>query len=80
MENNTKTVVLEQSTNTHVLEGQVINEKDYGNGIMSVETANPGAIVTHGEHGTLTMETRKTFKYIQQELNPVSGAIMNAID
>lgn len=74
-----KTLVLEQSTNTHVLEADRIVMKKLGNGIIQLKISGNG-IVTHGEHGTIKTEAENVIKYIQQEINPISGIIQNAFD
>jgi hypothetical protein len=71
--------VLEPSSNTHVLEAESITKTDLGNGILELDIKGDG-IVTHGEHGTLKTESEKVFKYVQQELNPVSQRLQNAFD
>ena len=72
-------LVLEQSTNTHVLEADRIVMKKLGNGIIQLKISGNG-IVTHGEHGTIKTEAENVIKYIQQEINPISGIIQNAFD
>ena len=74
-----ETLVLEQSTNTHVLEADRIVMKKLGNGIIQLKISGNG-IVTHGEHGTIKTEAENVIKYIQQEINPISGIIQNAFD
>jgi len=72
-------VVLEPSTNTHVLEADAVVKNDLGNGILELDIKGDG-IVTHGEHGTLKTESAKVMKYIQQEFNPVTKKLQNAYD
>ena len=74
-----KTVVLEPSTNTHKLEGRIVNSTDLGNSMIALEIEGDG-IVTHGEHATLVTQSRKVAKVIQQEYNPVSRTMQNACD
>lgn len=71
-------VVLEASTNTHVMKGKDIVAKDLGNGNMDITAQN--AIVTHGEHGTISVESGRILKVVQQELNPVTKKMQNAFD
>lgn len=72
-------LILEPSTNTHVLKADKIEMKKIGNGIIQLKITGNG-IVTHGEHGTIKTETENVIKYIQQEINPISGIIQNAFD
>ncbi|MCC9063613.1 hypothetical protein [Flavobacterium piscisymbiosum] len=74
-----ETLILEPSTNTHVLEASKIEMKKFKNGIIKLKITGNG-IVTHGEHGTIRTESKHIIKYIQQEINPVSGIIQNAFD
>lgn len=74
-----KTEILEPSTNTHVLEANEITKKDLGNGILKLNIKGEG-VVTHGEHGTLKTESETVYKYVQQELNPVTQKLQNAYD
>lgn len=74
-----ETLILEPSTNTHVLEANKIEMKKLGNGIIQLKIIGDG-IVTHGEHGTIKTEAENVIKYIQQEINPISGIIQNAFD
>lgn len=74
-----ETLILEPSTNTHVLKADKIEMKKLGNGIIKLKITGNG-IVTHGEHGTIKTEAENVIKYIQQEVNPISGIIQNAFD
>lgn len=74
-----ETLILEPSTNTHVLEAKKIEMKKLGNGIIQLKITGNG-IVTHGEHGTIKTEAENVIKYIQQEINPISGIMQNAFD
>ena len=74
-----ETVILEPSTNSHVLEANKIEMKKLGNGIIKLKIIGDG-IVTHGEHGTIKTEAENVIKYIQQEINPISGIMQNAFD
>ena len=74
-----ETLILELSTNTHVLEAKKIKMKKLGNGIIQLKITGNG-IVTHGEHGTIKTEAENVIKYIQQEINPISGIMQNAFD
>lgn len=74
-------VVLENSANKHVLKSEqgVKITSELENGTMVMEVAGKG-IVMHGEHGVLTTESKNVIKYVQQEFNPVTKQMMNAID
>jgi len=74
-----KVVVLEPSTNTHTLSGNVISSTDLGNGVMKLKISSAG-IVTHGEHGTIRTESPNIIKYVQQEVNPVTQRLQAAFD
>lgn len=75
--------VLEKSTNTHTLKSvNEIEAKTVGTpelGIIKIKK-NGNSYVQHGEHGTLAIEQDNVIKYVQQELNPITGAIQNAFD
>ena len=72
------TVTLEPSTNTHKIEGNV-SVKDMENGVLKLKIQGEG-IVTHGEHGTVTTESKDVIKYVQQEFNPLTKKLQNAYD
>lgn len=74
-----KTEILEPSTNTHVLQANDVKKTDLGEGILKLQIEGEG-IVTHGEHGTLKTEHPVVFKYVQQEVNPVTRKLQNAFD
>jgi uncharacterized protein (AIM24 family) len=74
-----ETLILEPSTNTHVIEADKIEMKKLGNGIIQLKISGNG-IVTHGEHGNIKTEAENVIKYIQQEINPISGIMQNAFD
>jgi hypothetical protein len=74
-----KKEVLEPSTNTHTIEAVEIVKKDLGNGILKLKITGDG-VVTHGEHGTLKTESPNVFKYVQQEVNPITKKLQNAFD
>jgi hypothetical protein len=78
MEKQSNTLVLEASSNTHVLHG-VENATEIAPSILKVTTIGEANLV-HGEHGTLKIESKHCVKYIQQELNVVTGAMQNAFD
>lgn len=74
-----KTVVLEPSTNTHSLTASDVKATTLDNGVMQLDIKGKG-VVTHGEHGTLITESARVYKYVQQELNPITKAMQNAFD
>lgn len=74
-----ETLILEPSSNTHVLEAERIEQNKLENGIILLKITGNG-IVTHGEHGTIKTEAQYVIKYIQQEINPISQMIQNAFD
>ena len=72
-----KTLVLEQSTNTHKLEGDIGKVIKFENGDVYYECA--GGVVSHGEHGIIVNE-KACLKINQQEYNPVTKSLQNAFD
>lgn len=74
-----KRVVLEQGTNTHVLESEKIEVTDIAPSILKLKIKGKG-VVLHGEHGTICTEAETVYKYTQKEYNPVSRAMQNAFD
>ena len=74
-----KTIVLEPSTNTHKLTANNVVVTKIGESAIQLDIQGNG-IVTHGEHGTLTTESARVYKYIQQEFNPITKAMQNAFD
>jgi len=75
-------LVLEPSTNTHVLEGKkVLLKKKIGSmGTMVFEAH--GAKVVHGEHAVVQVgnNSPNIIKITQQEYNPITKKLMNAFD
>lgn len=81
MEDQMKGTMLEPSTNTHHLSGEVVDKKEYDDpvGTMQLRVEGEG-LVTHGEHGTLKTESRNLFKFNQQEYNPYRERMQAAYD
>ena len=78
MKNNT--IALEKSTNTHTLQSSDrIEVKEITDSILMIRT-NGESIVTHGEHGTMKVESNDVIKYVQKEVNPVTKKLQNAFD
>jgi len=77
-----KTVVLEESTNTHTMKGNVEVVKKMEKMNTVVLDTNGCSIVEHGHHANVMTEpsTKRVIKITQQEFNPVTKAIMNAFD
>lgn len=81
MEKHETTVVLEPSTNTHIIKGDVkVTEKLDAmiNGLV-LET-NGNCLVMHGEHGLIVTEGENVIKLTQQELNPLTKQMQNSFD
>lgn len=80
MGKNVTTVVLEPSTNTHTINGEVkkVATLDNLNGL--VIEANGTSIVLHGEHGVIATEEKHIIKLTQQELNPLTRQLQNSFD
>ena len=76
----TKTVILEESTNTHTLKGNVEITKKFGNTVVMKQTGK--SVIMHGTHGIVSTEidTKHIVKITQQEYNPITKQMMNAID
>lgn len=72
-------IVLEPSSNTHLLKGNIGQVKNFEGGVMKINLQGQGLVV-HGEHGTLVTESDVVIKYVQQELNPVTRAMVGAFD
>lgn len=73
-------VILEKSTNTHVLNSKKnvkVTKIDESTLLLNIE--GPG-VITHGQHGTIVTESPTVIKYVQQELNPVTQMMQNAFD
>lgn len=80
MKNLNENFVVEKSTNPHVLESEkTIEVVNLGEGTLDI-TLNGNSIVTHGEHGTLKIESNRVIKYNQKELNPVTKKLQNSFD
>jgi len=76
----TNSIALEKSTNTHRLESDSnIEVQNITESIVKIKT-NGDTIVTHGQHGTLRVESENVIKYVQQEVNPVTKKMQNAFD
>lgn len=77
-------IVLEPSTNTHVVptdnEVEVVEKVEKMN--TFVLNTNGKMIVEHGHHNTVATEptTRKVIKITQQEYNPILKELQNAFD
>lgn len=74
-----KSLALEPSTNTHLLEADNIQHEVISPEITVLHITGNG-VLSHGEHGTLVIESPDALKYVQQEVNPVTGAIIAAFD
>jgi len=77
-----KEVILEESTNTHTMKGDVKVVKKMSNMNTVVLDTKGNAIVEHGHHAIVKTEpgTKRVIKITQQEYNPVTKAMMNAFD
>jgi len=75
-------VVLEESTNTHTLKGnvKVLSRLQKMNTV--VLDASERSVVEHGHHAIVSTEptTKRVIKITQQEFNPVTKALMNSFD
>jgi hypothetical protein len=73
-------LILEPSTNSHVLEGDVINKKNLNELGGVVLKINGNGLVLHGEHGIIVTEETDVIKLTQQEFNPVTKLLQNSFD
>ena len=75
-------VLLEESSNTHVLKGDVEVVKSMVKMNTIVLNTKGRSIVEHGEHAVVSTEpeTEHVIKITQQEFNPLTQAMMNAFD
>ena len=75
-------VVLEESTNTHTLSGDVKVLKKMGKMNTIVLDLNGCAIVEHGHHAIVKTEdcTKRVIKITQQEYNPITKGLQNSFD
>lgn len=76
---NSKSIVLESSSNTHVMHGDVIEVKEIGGGILKLKVSG-ATVTTHNEHGDVHTNSENILKYVQQELNPITNEMQNAFD
>lgn len=84
-------MVLEPSTNTHVLHSTDIKYREIENGIFHIKTGK-NAVITHGQfvegqvakgnHNTVVVNSasRNMLKLVQLEYNPVTKEMQNAFD
>ena len=75
-----KTVVLEPSTNTHTIKGNVVVTEKLNDMNGLVIEADGIGVVLHGEHGVIVTEEPYIIKLTQQEVNPLTGQMQNAFD
>lgn len=75
-------VILEESSNTHIMEGKVKVVKKLAKMNTVVLDTEDAAVVLHGHHATVKTEgsTKRVIKITQQEFNPVTKAMMNSFD
>lgn len=76
---NLEEVVLEPSSNTHKLTGNIVNVENFDNSVMKVNLNGDG-LISHGEHGTFKTESPSFIKTVQRELNPVTKAFQAVYD
>jgi len=89
MNNELKTIVLEPSTNTHIIKEIVANTVEVTQplkedpSIRSITTYDKG-VITHGEHGAIVIggedKVEHWTKGPQQEPSPFSGEMFAAQD
>lgn len=80
---NQHTLVLEPSSNTHLMSSNEEIKQNSVNGypeMLILEVKGEKGIVTHGEHATVVTEHRHVIKTVQQEYNPILKKIQVAFD
>ena len=75
---NLKTVALEESTNTHQLSH--VERINKTNDFTEVVVDENEAVITHGEHGTMRIESKYAVVYRQNEHNPVTKSYQKVVD
>lgn len=82
--NTTKKIILQESKHPHYLEAQKVEINtifNHGkNGQIVKLTIYGKGLITHGEHGTIKTESKHIIKYVQQELNPITGIMITSFD
>jgi hypothetical protein len=82
--NKTEKIVVQESKHPHYLEAEKVEInttiKNGENGQIVKLTIHGKGLVTHGKHGTIKTESKHVIKYVQQELNPITGIMMSAFD
>ena len=71
-----KEIILEKSTNTHKVQGDIKGVKNFKNGDVFFEGKG---VILHDEHGCIVTED-SCLKINQQEFNPVTRSLQNAYD
>ena len=75
-----ETIVLEPSTNSHSMTGNVTVKTELPEmGGLVLEVEGKG-IVLHGEHGVVVTDSKNIIKLVQQEVSPITGLLQNAFD
>lgn len=72
-------IELEPSTNTHTLSAPKVEKEELEEGIMKVDVEGDG-VVQHGEHGSMKVESGRTFKFPQYEHDPIQQAMRPTYD
>lgn len=77
-----KSFTLEESTNTHTMHADAKVVGKFGKMNTMIIDTNGSAIVEHGHHANVSTEkdTRRVIKITQQEINPVTKALINSFD
>lgn len=76
-------IVLEKSTNTHSTKSKGVEVvSEFNNMTTMILETNGKCVVQHGHHGTVAtdQDTKNVIKITQQEYNPITKKLMNAID
>jgi hypothetical protein len=61
------------------MEANHVGVVDYKNSMLKLNIQGSG-VIKHGEHGTIKTESPTVFKYVQQELNPITKKMQKATD
>jgi hypothetical protein len=71
--------ILEPSSNTHVLNADQVSVVMVEPSILKLKIQGKG-LVEHGEHHIIKTEGTNVYKYVQQEVNPVTKQLQNNFD
>jgi hypothetical protein len=71
--------ILEPSSNTHVLDAEQVSVEKVEPSILKLKIQGKG-LVEHGQHHVIKTEGTNVYKYVQQEINPITKQLQNIFD